>query len=90
MLILLHPTYTLKVEIKDALQQGSLQSGVGIGVGPGAIGVIGTGFVSPSAHKWFNPGAGKIGCDEVLALVRDALLKAGVPATVTFEKFEHS
>lgn len=90
MMHLLHPTYTLKVEVKDvpSMQSGGmLQGGVGqvaVAAGPG-------GFVAPmgNGQKYFNPGANKIGCDEVLVVVRDALLKAGIPANVTFERFEH-
>jgi hypothetical protein len=41
-------------------------------------------------YKYFDPFAGKIGCDEVMAAVKDALLKAGIPATVSFDKFDQS
>lgn len=77
----LEPTYTLRVAIVDAaseitphmLQAQMLQGQFGA--------------TPNSARKYFKDG--KTGCDEVLAAVREALLKAGIRAEVTFERFEH-
>lgn len=76
MLIVLHPTYSLRVEIKDRpVPQG------------GNFG-IGSDQVITRPHKWFDTSTGKVGCDEVLAAVKDALSKAGLDADVSFDKFE--
>jgi hypothetical protein len=82
MMRLLHPTYTLTIEIKDVLP--SIQAGVVVAqsFGPSSPDIAG--------HKYFKPMANKIGCDEVMAAVKDALAKAGIPATVSFDKFDQS
>lgn len=85
----MYPTYTLRVEIKDTPPAQLNSGGVGmVGYTPGMVGQGVTGG-NPSGHKWFNSGAGKIGCDEVLKEVREALQKAGLSAVITFDKFEH-
>lgn len=86
MMRVLHPTYTLKVEIKDAPLSMQMQAA------PGG-GYVGQQFATSGdigRHKYFNPLANKIGCDEVMAAVKDALAKAGLQATVSFDKFEQT
>ena len=78
MLTLLHPTYTLTVEIQDRLSDAGQQLG-----GPG---MYVTGGQMPT-RKYAT--SGKTGCDEVLMAVKDALHQAGVWATVSLDRFEH-
>jgi hypothetical protein len=89
MMLRLHPTYTLRIEIKDVPPSPQVQAGVG-GVAAGYVGqqLVNSGDIG--RRKYFDPFAGKIGCDEVMAAVKDALAKAGIPATVSFDKFEQS
>ena len=85
MMQVLYPTYTLEIEVKDVPPQSNSMSGL-----QGQMGTLaGVPSAPYSPYKWFNSGAGKTGCDEVLAVVRDALSKAGIQASVRFEKFEH-
>jgi hypothetical protein len=87
----LHPTYTLRIDIKDV--PPSAQMHVGVGAGVAVSGYAGQQFAHSGGigcHKYFNPLANKIGCDEVMAAVKDALLKAGIQADISFEKFEQT
>lgn len=79
MMMVLNPTYTLQIVIKDApptVNQAAMQ---GLG-----------GQMSATAfqRKWFNDATGKTGCDDVLAAVKEALSKAGLDACVRLERFE--
>ena len=65
MMQVLHPTYTIRVTVKEDP------------------------LLSASEPK-FNSLKGTTGCDEVLKLVKDALIAHGIQATVFFERFEHS
>jgi hypothetical protein len=84
MLRVLYPTYTLKIEIKDIPPSAQMQGAVAMVMRPD--GYMG----NDCQNKYFNSVTGKTGCDEVLAAVKDALAKAGIQATLSFEKFEHS
>lgn len=78
MMVVLSPTYTLRVEIKDRLQQGLTQNQM-----------QGGSPFPPCPYQFYNEPT-TIGCDAVLKAVRDALISAGIGgATVTFERFEH-
>ena len=75
MLMVMHPTYELRVEIKDVAAQQ-----VTFSANP----------AEPyNGHKFFDGLKGKTGCDEVLAAVKDALAKAGLQADVSLQKFSH-
>lgn len=80
MMILLHPTYTLRISVHDRPQDQSLS------------GVMGNLNNAPPRvpFKFYDSTAGKIGCDQVLKAVGDALRSAGIAAGVFFEKFEHT
>lgn len=81
MMILMHPTYTLKIEIQDRPPQQNA-------IYPNQMATLQGGSpVDP--HKFYR--SGKTGCDDVLAAVKDALAKAGLSdgVTVSFERFEH-
>jgi len=74
MMMVLHPTYTIKLEIQDRLIQ---QDGMSV-------------TAVPKYHKYFDEPAGKSGCDDVVAAVKAALAKAGIShVTVHLERFEH-
>jgi hypothetical protein len=78
MMMLLHPTYTLRLEIQDKAHQATGQ-GISVNLGGG-----------PKPHMYFDGLTGKTGCDEVLNAVRTALEKSGIQHfSVYFEKFEH-
>jgi hypothetical protein len=85
MMLVLHPTYTLRIEIKD-IPQPQMQAAPG----GGYMGQQFTNTADACRPKYFNPLANKIGCDEVMAAVKDALTKAGMQATVSFDKFEQT
>jgi hypothetical protein len=75
---ILNPTYTLRVEITDRFPEPQV-------VSPGATSVTNSTF----GRQFSNGLTGKTGCDEVLALVRDALESKGVKHfTVSLERFE--
>lgn len=76
MMIVPHPTYTLRVTVKDALKS-SLNERQGLQAAEG------------KPHKYFDAAGGKTGCDEVLNAVKAALIKSGVEADVSLERFEH-
>lgn len=88
MMITLYPTYQLRVEVKDRPPQtgqamaGAFQASTG-----GSLQALGQ---SPSPYKWYGAFGEKTGCDDVLAAVKKALSDAGIQATVTLERFEHS
>lgn len=74
MLMVLHPTYTLRVRVQDRMQQPtSFTSGQ-----------------EWNPHRYFDSRSGKTGCDEVLAAVKDALSKAGIEADVSLDEFKHT
>jgi hypothetical protein len=81
--MVLHPTYTLRVEVRDRLQPPTV----------GQQGQLGQQFVTQSVpfkpHKYWDGLAGKSGRDEVLAAVRAALRDNGIDAEVSLERFEH-
>jgi hypothetical protein len=86
MMRILHPTYTLKIEIKDVPPSMQMQAE------PGG-GYVGSQFAASGdigRHKYFNSLANKTGCDEVMAAVKDALVKAGIQADISFERFEQT
>lgn len=74
MFTVLHPTYTLRVDIQDR----SRDAGQPILVGE-----------TMSGRQFANDDLSKTGCDEVLAAVRDALTKAGIKTfRVSLDKYE--
>lgn len=82
MMRVLEPTYQMRVTVKDPMRTGSM-------------GTVAAQFkdardIPPSPHKFFNSLAGKSGCDEALAAVKDALAKAGIEAEVWLEQFSHT
>lgn len=80
MLMVLHPTYTLRVRIQD---RSDLQAGMGMG----SAGIAGSAPQKP--YRYYDSMTGKTGCDDVLAAVKEALSKAGVKADVSLESFKH-
>lgn len=84
MMVVLSPTYTVKVEIHDTYQQPQGgQALVGIaGQAPQQVG-------GATGHRFWGGYTGASGCDVALDAVRKALKDAGIPATVTLERFEH-
>jgi len=86
MMRVLSPIYTLRLEIVDAVAPQQSFTGQGT-IDP----ITGTLCLQtfPNPYKWHNALMGKSGCDEVLAAVKDALEKAGIPAQVSLERFEH-
>ena len=78
MMVVLNPTYTLRVVIKDEIAQNMIFQGQAASQNP-----------PPTGRKWYDPSASRTGCDQVLSAVKDALAKAGVQAEVSFDKFEH-
>ena len=80
MLAVLNPTYTLRLVIKDALPEP-----MNYQIGQQQLASLN----SPVDRRWYNGLAGKTGCDEVLAAVRDALSKAGIQADIRLDRFEH-
>lgn len=82
MFVVLHPTYTLSVTIRDAHQLMNNQAEIGCGFEGGKV-------VTLSGHKYFDSQRGKSGCDEALAAVKSALSKAGIEADVSLDRFEH-
>ena len=80
MMVVLNPTYTLRVTIRDETAQGSnMQAGF-----QGQMSSLNP----PSGRKWWDPLTDKTGCDQVLSAVKDALAKAGLQASVDFDRFE--
>ena len=80
MMVVLNPTYSLRVVIQDASPQTmTYQAGSQTGMAMQN---------PPPGRKWWDPLAGKTGCDNVLAVVKDALAKAGLEAQVSFDRFE--
>lgn len=76
MLQVLNPTYSLRVVIKDELPTPVMMDQM-------------TSMQSPYSRKWYDPLAGKTGCDDVLSAVKEALAKAGLQAEISFVSFEH-
>jgi len=76
MMIILHPTYTLRVEIQD--RPGELSEALTMTTGVRKL------------HKYADIMNNKTGCDEVLVAVKKAISDAGIEhACVSLEKFEH-
>jgi hypothetical protein len=75
----LHPTYTLRITIKDQ-DRPAMAGGLGIGISGGGG--------ASSGRKYFKDGV--TGCDAVLKEVQEALYKAGIVAEVTFQEFRHT
>ena len=80
MMRVLDPTYTMRVTIKDKTRCGDNLSQA----------ITAQGGEPPKLHKFFAPLQGKVGCDEAIAAVKDALAKAGIDAEVWLEQFSHS
>lgn len=73
MMIVLHPTYTLRVEVQDQYEMNYDKK-------PGCF---------SDGRRFFNSASGKTGCDEVMAVVKEALLKAGLDHfAVSLERYE--
>lgn len=76
MMMIMHPTYSFNVEIQDRPRPVQAIDGL---VDMGRL----------SDRKYYYPEEGKIGVDEVLALVNKALGDAGLSAHVRFTGFDH-
>jgi hypothetical protein len=82
MMVVLHPTYTLTITVKDRSSLSAQLSGVG------KIATCQSAPVNP--YKYFGGyNSNRSGCDEILVAVRDALAKAGIAAEISLERFEH-
>lgn len=82
MLIVLNPTYSLRVVIKDALPENANSQFQNNNV-------LSQQQTSMNGRKWYNGLTGKTGCDDVLSAVKEALNKANIQAEVSLDKFEH-
>ena len=75
MMTILHPTYTLRIEIQDKPRE----TGSGVMTGE-----------TLSGRKFSDPINGKTGCDEVIQTVHEALDKAGIRNfLISLESFQH-
>ena len=79
MLAVLHPTYTLRVTVKDRMRVADANSAQGLA----SLGK------PQNPHRFFNGLTGKTGCDEVLVAVKEALQSKGIVCEIMFERFEH-
>lgn len=82
MLIVMNPTYTLRVIIRDRMQNQQVSGGNLTGA-QGAP-------VPWRPHKYFGGVGGTSGCDAALEAIRTALQKAGIDAEVSLDRFEHT
>lgn len=87
--LMMWPTYTVKVEIRDVQQPVHAPGVIGGQIWAGGADAAMQQVGGSTGHRFYGGYTGASGCDAALEAVRKALKDAGIPATVTLERFEH-